>query len=110
MEVHDGQNQKPRFLLINRVDHAIGEAVNKATTDLIIQNRPHAWVGLDLLNCCEYLNGELIAKAWLAAFIVAYGAIQLSLGVRMKENVHQSNRRQISAKMSSPATGVTVPV
>jgi len=91
MEVHDGQNQKLRFLLINRVDHAIGEAVNQATTHLIIQNGPYAWVRLDSLNCRDYLNGKLIAKAWLAAFIVAYGAIQFSLGVRMEENLHQFN-------------------
>jgi hypothetical protein len=63
MEVHDGQNKKLRFLLVNRVDHAIGEAVNQATTDLIIQNGPYDWVGLDSLNCCDYLNGTLIAKA-----------------------------------------------
>jgi hypothetical protein len=63
MEVHDGQNKKLRFLLINRVDHATGEAVDQATSDLIIQNGPHAWVGLNSLNCRDYLNGTLIAKA-----------------------------------------------
>jgi|GEM_PF-3414615 len=106
MEVHDGQNENIRSLLVNRVDHAIGEAVNQATANLMVQNGLHAWVGLDSLNCREYLNCKLIAKTWLVAFIVAYGAIQLSLGVRMEENLHQSNRRQISAKTSSPATGL----
>jgi hypothetical protein len=51
------------FLLINRVDHAMGEAVDQATSDLMVHNEPHAWVGLDLLDCRDYLNGTLIANA-----------------------------------------------
>ena len=88
MEVHDGQNENIRSLLVNRVDHAIGKAVNQATTDLIIHKWPHAWVGLDSLNCCEYLNGKLIAKAWLAVLIVIDGTIKLSLSLQMKEDLH----------------------
>ncbi len=94
MEVHDGQNENLRSLLIKRIDHAMGEAVNQATANLMIQNGPHAWVGLDSLSSRDYLNGKLIAKSWLAAF----------------KNLHQFNRRQISAKTSSPVTGLTTPV
>jgi hypothetical protein len=94
MEVHDGQNENPLSLLVNRVDHSIGKVVNQATAVLMVRNGSHTWVRLDSLNCCDYLNGTLIAKTWLAAF----------------KNLHQFNQRRISAKTSSLATGLTVPV
>ena len=87
MEVHDGQKAY-----------------------LIIQNRPHPWIGLDSLHCREDLNRELVAKAWLVRLVDIGALNKLRLSIRMEENLHQLNRRHSSAKAASLATGLTMPV
>ena len=79
MEVHDGQKAY-----------------------LIIQNRPHAWIGLDSLHCREVLNRELVAKAWLVCLVDIGALNKLRLSVSVEENLYQSNRRLISAKTTLP--------
>ena len=84
MEMHNGQNQDCRSLLINEIDHSIGEAVNKDAPNLMIQNGPQEWVGSDSLNGRKYFERELIAKSWFVALIVVNRTIKLFLGTRMK--------------------------
>lgn len=84
MKVHNCENKQFIFLFIIMVHNAIRKPTNKATTNIAFDKRPHLWMSGRSLYCCKHFNGELIAKHFLAIFVIIYCQLQLRLSLRVK--------------------------
>jgi len=98
------------IILFHEIEDAIWEAPCKATTNTGLQLWPGTREVNDVLNGAVYLNGKLVAKIILAAFVVLDGLLELDLGLRVKGVVHPAKRFLICAKTWSPGIVFTRPV
>ena len=78
MQVHRCLNDD--FVRINSVQKGIGEAVDKATTDVKLYDRPPFRVFANVLDCGVDLVQEIIAKTGCLQFIVPRRVEHLQFG------------------------------
>lgn len=79
-------------IMIQRVDNTVGKPTGLTPPNILFKNRPRPWETENILNCRMDFDGEIVAQAWLATFIIVDGVQEFRLCFRMKGEIHLERR------------------